>query len=102
MAVEVDEKTHLDRKEDEDKKREKEIKEELDWEFIRINPSKERFNINAELGKIHNHIIESTKKLAKKSLIDKLSSELLKLELKKQCNKNMLSKTYCLHYKKWC
>ena len=65
------------------KKREKEVKEKLDCEFIRINPSKESFNINVELGKIHNHITESTKKLAKKSLIDKLSSKLLKLELTK-------------------
>ena len=65
------------------KKREKEINEELGCEFIRINPSKERFSINVELDKIHNHIIESTKKLAKKSLIDKLSSKLSKLELKK-------------------
>ena len=83
MAVEVDEKAHLDRNEDEDKKREKEIKEELGCEFIRINPIKECFNINVELCKIHNHFIESTKKLAKKSLIDKLSSALLKLGLKK-------------------
>ena len=80
MAVETDEKTHLDRNEDKDKKREKEIKEELDCEFIRINPSKECFNINTELGKIHNHIIESTKKLTKEFLIGKLSSELLRLE----------------------
>ena len=58
------------------KKREKEIKEELDCEFIRINPSKECFNINIELGKIHNHIIESTKK----ALTDKLLNKLLKLE----------------------
>ena len=95
LAVEVDEKAHLDRNENEDKKKEKEIKEELACEFIRINSSKESFNINVELGKIPNHIIDSTKKLAKKSLIDKLSSELLKLELKKQFNKNMLSKRYC-------
>ena len=65
------------------KKKEKEIKEELDCEFIRISPNKERLNINAELGKIHNRIMESTKQLAKKPLIDKLSSELLTLELKK-------------------
>ena len=100
LAVEVDEKAHLNRNGDEDKKREKEIKEELDCEFSSINPSKERLNINVELGKIYNHIIESTKKLAKKSLIDKLSSELLRLELKKQCNKNMLLKKCCLWYKK--
>ena len=83
LTVEVDEKPHLDRNKDEEKKREKEIKEELGCEFIRINPSKERFNINVELDKIHNHITESTKKLAKKSLIDKLSSNLSKLELEK-------------------
>ena len=63
LAVEVDEKAHLERNEDEDRKREKEIKEELDCQFMRIKPSKERFNINVELGKIHNHVIESTIKI---------------------------------------
>ena len=53
LTVEIDEKVHLDRNEDKDKKREKEIKEELDCEFTRINPSKECFNINIELGKIY-------------------------------------------------
>ena len=99
MAVEIDVKPHLHRNKDKNKKREKEIKEELDCEFITINPSKECFNIDIELGKIHNHITESTKKLTKESLIEKLSSELLGFELKKQCNRNMLSKRYYLHYK---
>ena len=83
LAVEIYEKTHLDRNEDKDKQREKEIKEELDCEFTRTNPSKECFNINIEFGKIHNHIIESSKKLTKESLIDKLSSKFLRFELKK-------------------
>ena len=48
FAVEVDEEARLDRNEDKDKKREKEIKEELDRDFIRINPSKELSNINIE------------------------------------------------------
>ena len=61
LAVGVDEKVHLDRNKDEDKKREKEIKKELDCEFIKINPSKECFNINVELGKIHNHILNQLK-----------------------------------------
>ena len=97
MAVEIDEKAHLDRNEDKDKKREKEIKEELDFEFIiRINPSKVCFNINIEFGKIHNHIIESTKKkITKESLIDKLSSELLRLKLKI----NNTTKICCQKYK---
>ena len=37
---------------------------------------------SVELGKIHNHIIKSTKKLATKSLIDKLSNKVFKLEFK--------------------
>ena len=60
------------------------MREELDCEFVRINPSKEHFNINIELGKIHNHIIESTRKLTEestqKSLIDELSDKLLGLK----------------------
>ena len=82
MAVEIDERAHLDKNEDKDKKIEKEIKEELHCEFIRINPSKECFNINIEFGKIHNDIIESTKESTKKPLIDDLSNKLLKLEFK--------------------
>ena len=39
------------------------MKEELDCEFIRSNPSKECFNINTKFGEIHNQIIESIKKL---------------------------------------
>ena len=35
--------------------------------FIKIDPSKEGFNIFVELGKIQNHIIESTRKLTEKS-----------------------------------
>ena len=83
LAVEIDEKAHLDRNEDQDKKIQYEIKEELDCEFIKINPGKECFNVNIEFGKIHNHIIESIKKLTKESLVDKLPSELLRLELEK-------------------
>ena len=78
LAVEIDERTHLDRNEDKNRKREKEIKEELDCEFIRINPSKKCLNINIEFDKIHNQIIESTKESTKKSLIDELSNKLLK------------------------
>ena len=37
LAVEIDEKAHLDRDEDKEKKREKEVKEELNCKFIRIN-----------------------------------------------------------------
>ena len=98
MAAEIDERTHLDRNEDKDRKREEEIKEELDCEFIRINSRKEHFNINAELGKIQNHNIESTKQLpeesTKKALIHELLNKLLRLEFKKD---NSI-KTKCFKY----
>ena len=38
--------------------------------------------MDVEVSKIHNYIIESTKKLNKKSLIDKIPKRLLKLEFK--------------------
>ena len=99
LTVEIDERTHLDRNEDKDRKKEKEIKEELDCEFIRINLSKECFNINIEFDKIHNQIIESTKEPTKKALPDELSNKLLKLEFKSNNSMKNVVKKYCLHYK---
>ena len=53
LAVEIDEKGHLDRNENEEKERENQIKEALKREFIKINPSKEKFNISIEIGNIY-------------------------------------------------
>ena len=54
--------------------------------FIRINTDVENY-IFVEIGKIHNHIIESTKKLSKKptakSLFLQISKRLWKIDLKK-------------------
>ena len=77
------------------KEKEKKKKEKiLGCEFIRIDPSKEDFDVNIELGRIQNYILESTKKLTKKSLIDDLSKILLGLKFKS--NKSI--KTKCLKY----
>ena len=46
--------------------------------FIRINPEEENFNIFKVINEIHRHIIKSTKK----SLINKISKKLVKLEFK--------------------
>ena len=69
LAIEVDEKGHIDRDEEKVKikKRQKAIEKELDCEFIRINLHTENYNIFIEIGKIHNHIIKSIKRLTKKS-----------------------------------
>ena len=58
--------------------RQRAIEKKLGCVFIRINPDEKDFNIFKEINKIHRHI----EKLTKKSLIDKISERLLKLEFK--------------------
>ena len=83
LAVEVDEEGHKDRNIDHEIKRQEAIKEKLGCEFIRINPDEKTFN-------------RYIKKLTKNSLIDELSSKLLRLEFKEdQFNKNKMFKICC-------
>ena len=88
LAIKVDEKGHKDRNIDHEIKRQKALEKELICDFIRINPDKNDFNISRAKNQIFRHIKESIKKLTeestKKSLIDELSNELLKLEFKKR------------------
>ena len=63
LAIEVDKQGHRDRNFDYEIKRQKALEKELGCEFIRINPTKENFNIFVEIGKIQNYIVKSTKKL---------------------------------------
>ena len=65
-------------------------KKKLGCKSIRINPDAKNYDIFVEIGKIQNHIIESTKK----SLIDDLSKRLLKLEFKS----NHSIKSKCLNW----
>ena len=65
-----DTKTEMNKKKIE---RQKAWGKKLDCKFIRINPDEKDFYMDIEISKIDNHIIESTKKLTKKSLIDKYS-----------------------------
>ena len=64
----------MDRSETEEQERSKIIKEETEFEIIRINPDIENFDIFDEIGKIQRFISNSNKKLPeesiKKSLID--------------------------------
>ena len=76
LAIEVDEKGQKDRSIDYEIKRQVEIEKELDCEYIRIIPDGKDFDVYVEIGKIHNHIKESNKKLIKESLIDKISKRL--------------------------
>ena len=98
LVIEVDEQGHNDRDIDYEIRIQKTIEKEISCGFIRINPAKENFNIFAEIGKIKNYITKSTKKLTeestKKSLIDELSNNLLRLDFKS----NNSIKTNCLKY----
>ena len=98
LAIEVDEQGHNDKYIDYEIERQKAIEKELDCKFIRINPAKKDFNIFVEIGKIQNYITKTTKKLTeestKKSLIEELSSKLLRLEFKSKKS----IKTKCLIY----
>ena len=92
LVIEVDEQEHKDRDIDYEIERQKAIEKELSCKFIRINPAKENFNIFVEIDKIHNFIVDSTKKSTKKSLKNELSNKLLGLEFKKDNS----VKTKCL------
>ena len=85
LVVEVDEKGHVDRDPDYEKKRQKEL-EKLGYYLIRINPDKPGFDDFEELGRLNAYIAESIKKQAKKqtkkSLIDGISKRLLESEFK--------------------
>ena len=98
LAIEVDEQGHNERDIDYEIERQKATENDLGWEFIRINPAKQNFNIFVEIGKRQNYITKSTKKLTekstKKSLTDKFSNKLLRLEFKS----NNSIKTKCLKY----
>ena len=90
----VDEEGHKDRNIDHEIKRQEAIKEKLGWEFIRINPDEENFNIFKAINEIHRYIKKLTEESTKKSLKNKLSNKLLTLEFKKD---NSI-KTKCLKY----
>ena len=66
LAVETDEKGHVDRDPDYEKKRQKEL-ENLGYHLIRINLDKIDFSDYEEFSRVSAYIIESTKKLTKKS-----------------------------------
>ena len=93
LLVELDEKGHIDRDPDYEKKRQKEL-EKLGYYFIKINPDKLDFDDYEEFGRVSAYIAESMKKQTKKSLINDLSKRLLELEFKS----NHSIKSNCLNW----
>ena len=82
LAVEIDEKSHKDRNIYDEIQRQKALENELRCEFIRTNPDEKSFTISRAINKIDRPIKKSTKEINKNSLIDELSSRLLKMEFK--------------------
>ena len=96
LAIEVDELGHTDRNANNEIERQRPLERELNCVFIRINPDAPNFSMLREINKIYWHINKVTKQQTeqktKESVIDNLSNELLKLELKK----NNSTKSKCV------
>ena len=67
---------HKDRGIEHEIRRQKAVEKELDCEFIRNNPAREKFDLFVEISKIQNFIVKVNKKLTeestKKFLIDEI------------------------------
>ena len=68
LAIEVDELGHCTRDIKSEIERQNKIEKELDCKFIRIDPSRENFDIIDEFCRIKNYIIKSTNKSTKKAI----------------------------------
>ena len=94
FPVEIDEKGHTDRNQDEENKKQTKIEKHSDWKFFhRINLDAEGFDIFSEISKIQNYIAQSNKeKLEKekeveikeiKEKLKKLKTQIKELKMKK-------------------
>ena len=61
LAIEIDKKGRKDKNIDHEFKRQKALEKELSFEFIRISPDEENFDISKANNEIFRHIKESTK-----------------------------------------
>ena len=82
FAIEIDENGQSGRNIGYEIKRQKAMEQELNCKFIRIDPDKADFDIFRAINEIFRHIKQSTKK----TLINKISTRLLGLELFKLNN----------------
>ena len=82
LAIEIDELGHCTRDLKSEIERQKRIEKELGCTFIRIDPSRENFDIVDEFSRIKDYLLKSTNKATKKERIHEISDRLLKLEFK--------------------
>ena len=82
FAVEIDEKGHTDRNQDEENKRQTKIEKHSDCKFFhKINPDAEGFDIFFKISKIQNYIAQSNKEKLEKEKEVKIKE--IKEKLKK-------------------
>ena len=84
LSIEVDELGHADKNINNKIERQRALERELSRVFIRINPDERAFSMLREINKIYRHINQATIQQTKESVIDNISNELFKLELKKK------------------
>ena len=94
FAVEIDEKWHTDRNQDEENKRPSKIEKHSDCKFFhRISPDAEGFDIFLKISKIQNYIAQSNKEKSEKEKeveikeikekLKKLKTQVKELKMKK-------------------
>ena len=83
LAVEIDEKGHTDRDLIFEKKRQEALEKKLNCEFIRINTSRENFNVDYEASRIQVFIsqFKDNKIKERDNKIKELEDEIKKLKL---------------------
>ena len=81
LAIEIDEYGHVDRNFEQEHSRQMIIEEKHGSKFIIINPDASDYNINSVIYQVYMHIKQPIIKSTKKSLIDDLSRELLKVAI---------------------
>ena len=72
LVLEIDEKRHTERNQNEENKRQIKMKERLNCKFYRINPDVEGLDIFLEISKIQNYITQSNEEKLKRKFAEQL------------------------------
>ena len=86
LAIEIDEKGHTDRDLIFEEKRQKTLEKKLNYEFIRINTSRENYDADNEASRIQTFISKFRKNEIKKLKDKEKENEIQKLEDKEKEN----------------
>ena len=100
LTKEIDENAQGNINTDDEIKRKKTIGQKLGRTFIRIDPSKEIFDVFEAINEIFSHIKQSPNQLTKKTLIYKVSMRLIGLNFKS--NNTIKSNAIKYIVKKYC